>query len=275
MMHVHTFAVLAIERALRLVKPSLHATIFVPRVVAFLLAGLWVFDVLVASIPHYGWLEFQLMENEMQCSPDFTDSIETLNFDFCVKWALPYFLLIAPCFALSFWKVWSSRKKASSSFSGEIILETSPYNACHFYAERVMDFQSRFKEAGMKKAKPKLGEKVFTEQGYVTDSDTDVDDVSGKELRSPQRVFSLARREYVLLKTYVIISCVYVILWLPHVAVTFVVNRDPYTDISDWIVYLVTCLTHWTQCVLPAISLAYNDTFRRCVAKTLGCGKRR
>ena len=276
MLHVHTFAVLAIERALRLVKPSLHVTIFVPRVVAFLLTGLWVFDVLVASIPHYGWLEFRLVENEMQCSPDFTDSIATLNFDFCVKWALPYLLLIAPCFALSFWKVWSARRNSSSSScTGEIVLEAFPYTACHGYAERVMDFQSRFKQAGMKKAKPKLGEKVFTKQGYVTDSDSDVDDASGKELRAPQRVFSLARREYVLLKTYVIVSCVYFILWLPHVAVTFVVNRDPYAGVADWVVHLVTSLTHWAQVALPTIYLAYNVSFRRCVMKTLRCGGRR
>lgn len=128
---------------------------------------------------------------------------------------------------------------------------------------------------GTKSAKPKLGEKVFTSQGYVTDSDSDVNDISGQELRTPRKVFSLARREYVLLKTYVIISCVYVILWLPHVAVTFVLNYTPFTPVSDWLITLVTCLTHCPQFVLPVICMTYNDSFRRCVAKTLCCAKRR
>jgi hypothetical protein len=73
MLHSHTLAVLAVERAVRLVRPSNHVTIFVPRVVVFLLISLWVFDVLLSAVPHFGWLRFQLVDREMQCVPDFTD----------------------------------------------------------------------------------------------------------------------------------------------------------------------------------------------------------
>ena len=38
-LHCHSLAVLAIERAVRLAKPSRHIVIFQPRVVAFLIAG--------------------------------------------------------------------------------------------------------------------------------------------------------------------------------------------------------------------------------------------
>ncbi|KAL8601565.1 hypothetical protein ACOMHN_003831 [Nucella lapillus] len=272
MLHVHTLAVLAIERALRLVKPSRHVTIFVPRVVLFLLIGLWCFDILIASIPHFGWLGFKLVEEQMQCVVDFDASITMLDFDFCVRFALPLFLLILPCFLLSFLKVWYSKKKASST--GEILLETSRYCRGPAYTERVTHFQRRFKEVGVSAVKPTLGDKVFTDQGYVTDSDSDVDNVTAEELRTPRKVYSLAKREYVLLKTYVIVTCVYVILWLPYVALTFVVNYDPYKDVPDWLVTVITCLTHCTQFAVPLVYLTYNESFRRCVLKTI-CGPRK
>lgn len=137
---------------------------------------------------------------------------------------------------------------------------TSKFSAC------------RFKGAGMKRAKPVLGDKVFTDQGYVTDSDSDVNDVSAKELRAPRKVYSLASREYALLKTYVIISCVYVILWFPHVVLTFVVTFDPLSNkLSDWPFTLVTCLTHCTHFAVTLVYLTCNSSFRRCVRKTLCC----
>ncbi|KAL8601559.1 hypothetical protein ACOMHN_003825 [Nucella lapillus] len=77
-----------------------------------------------------------------------------------------------------------------------------------------------------------------------------------------------------LLKTYVIVTCVYVILWLPYEALTFVVNYDPFKDVPDWLVTVITCLTHCTQFAVPLVYLTYNESFRRCVLKTI-CGPRK
>ncbi|XP_076443049.1 rhodopsin, GQ-coupled-like [Babylonia areolata] len=273
MLHVHTLAVLAIERALRLVKPSRHVAIFVPQVVVFLLVGVWCFDILLSSIPHYGWMEFRLSQHQVQCVVDFTSSVAMLDFEFCVRLALPVFLLLLPCFVLAFCKVSWARREAS--VTGEILLETSPHCNGPAYGERVARFQKTFREVGVRAVKPTLGNKVFTPQGYVTDSDSDVDNVTAKDLRTPRKVYSLAKREYVLLKTYVVLSCVYVIMWLPYEVLTFVVNYEPDRSVPGWLATLFTCITHCTQFALPLVYLTYNPSFRRCFLKTLRCGGRR
>nr|KAG5712342.1 hypothetical protein BaRGS_023921 [Batillaria attramentaria] len=266
-LHVHTLAALAIERAIRLVKPSRHVAIFMPRVVVFLLVGLWVFDVLLASVPHYGWLEFKLMDHQLQCSADYTDSVSTLGFEFTITFFLPCILVFLPCYLLLFWKVSSARKRSTPK--GEIVLEDNPYSPGDSYAQKVKGFQNKFKDAGTKPWKPRLGTKKFTSQGYISDSDSDLNEVSQKEERTLKKRYILSRRDYVLTKTYVIITCVYVIVWLPYVAVTFLVNNEPYKNVPDWLVTIVTCLTHSTSFILPLTYFLHNDTFRRSAVKTL------
>lgn len=241
-----------------------------PRVVLFLLIGLWLFDVLLASIPHYGWLEFKLENSELQCSADYTYSVATLVFEACITYFIPV-LLILICYALCFWKVVTARKNATPK--GEILLEENPYSPGDTYAEKISDYQNKFKDAGMKKCKPKLGNRKFTSQGYVTDSDSDVNEISAKEERGLKKRYILSKRDYSLTKTYVIITCVYVSLWLPYVVVTLLVNNEPYKSVPDWLINVFTCLTHFTLFALPVVYFLHNDSFRRCLIKTL-CGKR-
>lgn len=69
------------------------------------------------------------------------------------------------------------------------------------------------------------------------------------------------------MKTYVFMTILFFLLWLPYLIVTYIFLKNRYADISDEIVFVVVFLCQCTTFIKPVVYVTYNTHFRKHVKK--------
>lgn len=272
LLNMHTFMILALERCLFLLKPSRHNAMCIDAVVIILLMSIWLFDGIISIFPFVGWGEISYFENQFQCSMDYEKNTRQMRFATAIGLGIPFLVMLLG-YIIIFIKLRKLKKAVSSG--GQIILEQADFANGDSYAARLKRQQLKFQNAGMKSKKPVLGREV-DQDGYVRDTSSDEETKVPKTDKSKvQNISYLYKSDVTLIKTYLMVTVVFLLLWLPYVIVTYIVTYDRYHGIHDAIFYFVVILIHCTSFVKPLIYVIQNENFRRHLEKALKKNKYR
>lgn len=264
LLNMHTFMILALERCLFLLKPSRHSTMCIDVIIIILLVSIWLFDGNISIFPFVGWGEISYFEDQFQCSMDYEKNTRQMRFATAIALGIP-FLVMLVAYIIIFIKL--RKLKKSVSRGGQIILEQADFANGDSYGARLKRQQLKFQNAGMKSKKPVLGREV-DQDGYVRDNSSDEETkVSKTDKSKVQNIFYLYKSDVTLIKTYLMVTVVFLLLWLPYVIVTYILTHDRYHGIPDAVFYFVVILIHCTSFVKPLIYVIQNENFRGHLAK--------
>ena len=267
--NMHTLTVLAVERCLLMVKPSVHEDCFTGVYTAFFVAALWVADGVIAVFSVVYWSEMVYSPHQFQCYSDHDRSVSHLNFFFVMSYALPLFFVFV-LYAISFCYVYDVRTRKVAP-SGALVLEVNQSAVGDSYADRLARQQEKFKNVGMRPDKPNLGKMMtFTSRGYVLNN-SENDDAFEPSRRVKKKEYFLAKRDYDLMKAYVVMTCAYVACWLPYVVLSYVWTYEPrsYAPLPWEITAALTLLTHCGSLVKPVVMVLMVEQFKVALLKTV------
>lgn len=287
-----TLATIALERLLRMLKPSRHNVVFVPKMTLFAVFALMVFCAVISTIHLYGIITTSWHTKEHQCGADFTENVRLLDMTFCFDYAIPYLVIALPAFIAAFISISIARCRPSRY--GEIVLERNSFAPADSYSSRLSKLQSKFRAAntniggGSRNLKPTLGQRVYTSKGYTEPEhwDSDIDDGTGDNNNSNnkymkkkkktedcrERIHALPRPEYSMLVMAAIVTLVTALLWFPWIVVRFVWNKTPNESVPEGVGVIAVACMHVAACIKPLVYLFTNPFFRSAVRKTF-CGR--
>ena len=268
----HSFVLLAFERFLLFLRPSKHAEIFINSVVMIMLLALWLFDGTLAAFPYFGWGTVRYFSNQFQCAMDHEKNIRETNFVTVMCFGIP----ISLCLGLYMFIFIMIRKiRSRGDDNGALIVEINKRAIGDSYSQRLKNQQLKFQNAGTRAQKPNIGKKfTYTEDGYVSNDSSDDENTqktvqkdSQKQTVQQKKVYHMAKNDSLLTKTYIIMTILVFLLWLPYVVVTYIFLKNRYANISDEIVFVVVFLCQCTTFIKPLVYVTYNSHFRKHVMK--------
>nr|XP_022329717.1 5-hydroxytryptamine receptor 1F-like [Crassostrea virginica] len=268
----HSFVLLAFERFLLFLRPSKHAEIFINSVVMIMLLALWLFDGTLAAFPYFGWGTVRYFSNQSQCAMDHEKNIRETNFVTVMCFGIP----ISLCLGLYMFIFIMIRKiRSRGDDNGALIVEINKRAIGDSYSQRLKNQQLKFQNAGTRAQKPNIGKKfTYTEDGYVSNDSSDDENTqktvqkdSQKQTVQQKKVYHMAKNDLLLMKTYIIMTVLVFLLWLPYVVVTYIFLKNRYANISDEIVFVVVFLCQCTTFIKPLVYVTYNSHFRKHVMK--------
>ena len=268
----HSFVLLAFERFLLFLRPSKHAEIFINSVVMIMLLALWLFDGTLAAFPYFGWGTVRYFSNQFQCAMDHEKNIRETNFVTVMCFGIP----ISLCLGLYMFIFIMIRKiRSRGDDNGALIVEINKRAIGDSYSQRLKNQQLKFQNAGTRVQKPNIGKKfTYTEDGYVSNDSSDDENTqktvqkdSQKPTVQQKKVYHMAKNDLLLMKTYIIMTVLVFLLWLPYVVVTYIFLKNRYANISDEIVFAVVFLCQCTTFIKPLVYVTYNSHFRKHVMK--------
>lgn len=274
----HSFLLLAFERCLLFVRPSKHREIFINTVVLIIILALWAFDGTLSAFPYFGWGTVSYFSNQFQCAMDYEKNIREMNFVTVMCFGIP----ITICLGLYLFIFITIRKiKKREDDDGALIVERNRKAIGDSYSQRLKNQQHKFQNAGTKAIKPNIGKKfTYTEDGYISNDSSDdentqksVNKDAQKQTVQQKKVYHMAKNDALLTKTYVIMTFLVFLLWLPYLVVTYIFVKDRYANISDEVMFMLVFLCQCSTLVKPVVYVTYNGYFRKHVIKLLR-GKR-
>ncbi|XP_061174303.1 5-hydroxytryptamine receptor 1F-like [Saccostrea echinata] len=268
----HSFVLLAFDRCLLFVRPSKHSEIFINTVVLIMLLALWLFDGILAAFPYFGWGTVSYFSNQFQCAMDHEKNIRETNFVTALCFGIP----ITLCMGMYLFIFIMIRKiKKREDDNGALIVERNRKAIGDSYSQRLRNQQYRFQNAGTRAIKPNIGKKfTYTEDGYISNDSSDDENTketvqkgTQKQNVQQKKVYHMAKNDTLLTKTYIIMTCLTFLLWLPYLVVTYIFLKDRFANISDELVFVVIFLCQCTTLVKPVVYVTYNSHFRKHVIK--------
>lgn len=268
----HTFVLLAFERFLLFLRPSKHSEIFINSVVLIMMLALWLFDGVMSAFPYFGWGTVSYFSSQFQCAMDHEKNIRETNFVTVMCFGIP----ISLCLGLYLFIFIMIRKiKRREDDNGALIVERNNRAIGDSYSQRLKNQQLKFQNAGTKAVKPNIGKKfTYTEDGYVSNDSSDDENTESnvqkgtpKQVVRQKKVYHMAKNDSLLMKTYVFMTILFFLLWLPYLIVTYIFLKNRYADISDEIVFVVVFLCQCTTFIKPVVYVTYNTHFRKHVKK--------
>lgn len=258
LLNMHTFMLLALERALFILKPSRHSEICINTVIVIILIAMWLFDAVISIFPFTGWGEITYFENQFQCSMDYEKNTRQMRFATAVAVGIP-FLVMVIAYVIIFIKMKKLQKGVSNG--GQIILEQADFANGDSYSARLKRQQLKFQNAGMKRKKPILGREI-DKDGFARDESSDEENKTSKDTEEVKNIFYLYKSDVTLIKTYLIITVTYLLLWIPYIIITYVQTFDRYHGIPDVVFYIFVIFTHCTAFAKPVAYVIHNENFR-------------
>lgn len=268
----HTFVLLAFERFLLFLRPSKHSEIFINSVVLIMMLALWLFDGVMSAFPYFGWGTVSYFSSQFQCAMDHEKNIRETNFVTVMCFGIP----ISLCLGLYLFIFIMIRKiKRREDDNGALIVERNNRAIGDSYSQRLKNQQLKFQNAGTKAVKPNIGKKfTYTEDGYVSNDSSDDENTESnvqkgtpKQVVRQKKVYHMAKNDSLLMKTYVFMTILFFLLWLPYLIVTYIFLKNRYADISDEIVFVVVFLCQCTTFIKHVVYVTYNTHFRKHVVK--------
>ncbi|XP_033735922.1 melanopsin-B-like [Pecten maximus] len=272
LINMHTLLFLAFERALMIYKPSRHFEIFQRLVMIIAIAALWTFDVILSLFPVSGWGEVAYFTNQYQCAMNYDENVRQMHFSTAITFGIPI-VFLALCYVLIFIRIKKLRENMSPE--GAMTLEVNDVASGDTYSARLKRQQLKFQDAGRKRKKPTIGKVVrYTEDGYESnESSTDEEDEKENITKKPEpegmkRVYYLSKRDYELVKTYLITTFVVILLWYPHIIITYVDLYERNVVISANVIRVLVWMTHAAAFVKPIIYFLHNTNMRMHLKKS-------
>lgn len=276
LINMHTFLVLAFERLILFHKPSKHEEIFINKVVVILIAGIWFFDGTISAFPiMFNWGVIAYFQNQYQCAMDYEKNSRQMNFMLVIAFVIPFLaIVVVNVFIIIRMKILQRRTTPGNA----IILEKDHRPNGDNYASRLKKQNYRFQNAGTKTKKPTMEKKTeYTNSGYVSNSDTNSSDdeerkaeaVKIKDRKPTKKPFHLNRNDVTLTRTYLIVTGVYILLWLPYIIVSYITTFQFTSTVPDAVVTAVVIVSHCVSFVKPIIYVLHNPQLRKCLKGVL------
>ncbi|XP_069118031.1 melatonin receptor type 1B-B-like [Argopecten irradians] len=266
LINMHTLLFLAFERTLMIYKPSRHFEIFQRIVMIIAVCALWAFDVILSLFPVSGWGEVTYFTNQYQCAMNYDENVRQMHFSTAITFGIPI-VFLALCYVLIFIRI--KRLRENMSPEGAMTLEVNDIASGDTYSARLKRQQLKFQDAGKKRKKPTIGKVVnYTADGYESnESSTDEEDEKEYRTKKPEpegmkRVYYLSKKDYELVKTYLITTFVVILLWYPHIIITYVDLYERNVVISANIIRVLVWMTHAAAFVKPIIYFLHNTNMR-------------
>lgn len=266
LINMHTLLFLAFERTLMIYKPSRHFEIFQRIVMIIAVCALWAFDVILSLFPVSGWGEVTYFTNQYQCAMNYDENVRQMHFSTAITFGIPI-VFLALCYVLIFIRI--KRLRENMSPEGAMTLEVNDIASGDTYSARLKRQQLKFQDAGKKRKKPTIGKVVnYTADGYESnESSTDEEDEKEYRTKKPEpegmkRVYYLSKKDYELVKTYLITTFVVILLWYPHIIITYVDLYERNVVISANIIRVLVLMTHAAAFVKPIIYFLHNTNMR-------------
>lgn len=266
LINMHTLLFLAFERTLMIYKPSRHFEIFQRIVMIIAVCALWTFDVILSLFPVSGWGEVTYFTNQYQCAMNYDENVRQMHFSTAITFGIPI-VFLALCYVLIFIRI--KRLRENMSPEGAMTLEVNDVASGDTYSARLKRQQLKFQDAGKKRKKPTIGKVVnYTADGYESnESSTDEEDEKEYRTKKPEpegmkRVYYLSKKDYELVKTYLITTFVVILLWYPHIIITYVDLYERNVVISANIIRVLVWMTHAAAFVKPIIYFLHNTNMR-------------
>ena len=228
-------------------------------VVALLLVGVWIFDMVIAMLPLVGWSKYGYYRSQFQCAVEHVYSASQLHFQLVVVIGVPVLAGTILYLCVSY-KVWQVSKKKKTTPTGDPVLREYDDVPKESFAEKLKKQQDKFKFAGMKATKPQLtddGIKTRLDEDEFDDEDED-DLPSGdddervytyeearrqkdaRKRRKKKRLYIFKRPDFSLAITMWLAWMVYLFIWMPYIVVGYL---WVYETASDNLYTTVTCFS--------------------------------
>ena len=273
---MHTFSVIAVERWLKICRPSKHDQVFSNTTVTIILVALWVFDLISAVFPLVGWSEVIYFPMQYHCTINHASSISQLVFLSVLTIIFPL-CVIPVCYIRIFLKV--SRMRRTVAPGATLVLEEHKNIPKESYAEKLHKTQLKFKNAGMKKSTKPVREiddkekaaDVVSSSSDSSDEENDQKKTSLKtETEKKKRTYKFKPHELAKTKTMLISNCDYFCIWLCYFAVMgYWVASDPRAAPPEVVFTVAAWLTHCGTWLKPVVYIAHNARFRAAAKKAL------
>ena len=268
-MNSHSFVLLAFERFFLSMGLSKHAGIFINSIILIMLQTLWLFDGALAAFPYFGWGTVGYFSNQFQCAMDHEKNIRETHFIRVMCFGLPISLCLGIYMFISFM---IGKIRIYKDGDGTLIGDVNMKVIGNFYSQRLKNQQLK----GTGVTVPN-SDQIFTykEDGNLSNESTDNESTSGKTVQKDsqnqtmqqKKVYHKAKNDSLLTKTYIILTYVVFLLWLPYVIDTYVFMRNGSIDSSDEIVFVVVFLCQCTTFIKPVVYVIYNTHFRKHLMK--------
>ena len=298
---IHTFIALGVEKLMLFWRPSKHKEVFYPTVVLVLIAGIWLFDLVIALFPFMGWGVVAYSPYQFQCAEDYKHSYSLLNFNFVVIYLIPIIAIIA-LYSIVIHKVRKVRSRISPGKDGKLVLEEDKNVPHESYGQKYAKQQRKYKAFGKQQKKsvmsPGKSENKGNEKenhlggqddGYESnrqddghESNSKNDDESSndegpqdyetlyekKKASLKKRVYLFKEQEFKFALTIFFVTLAYFCCWLPLLVISYYWAYNFETPPSNVMIESFTCLTFFGLCVKP-ILYVINKQVRKSIRQAV------
>ena len=241
-MNMFTLSVIAFEKFLKIFAPSRHSDAFYNYTITMIVVvSLWLLSLVVSFMPLVGWGRIKFFDYQLQCVTDYVESVTHLNFYFVNAFCLPLVVMVALYLATL---VRIRVLKSKGTTSGKIVLQQRSDTPGESFAEKMRRQQEKFKYNNKSDANATSSHvNDETEQNvsdvesddYASDENEVYQDYEEYRLKKQEREMARRRKkvyafrqQYLFMSlTMIVVTCIYVALWLPFFIVTYTWVHDP------------------------------------------------